>query len=271
MLPSNFAVFNYCYFLCFWLQRAEICTNCLNQPVNFLLIFAPNWYIRLLLLWFNSYANEKKCERWRHNESAYFLQLLKTVQNTHYIRDEVQIKLQNLNGDFRHPQSLHPRWGLTYHIANTLVSGRYCIQNEQQGGLTHIWPCLSCQRSWLPFTPDCKFCVKLFWDIIVIQTPLLTMAVFISCLLKDTYCIDLTNFIPSILTYMQFYLHSVQWGRGDGGSWLLAYCLFTRLLISSFPGYFLLAPPLEMSVRHEVGLVDLTNVGKVNVVTCRQK
>ena len=203
------------------------------------------------------------------------LQVLKNCTEHHYNRDEVQIKLQNLNGDLRDPQSLHAQRGVTYHIANALVSGRYCIQSEQQGGLTHIWPCLSCQRSWLPFTPDCKFCVKIFWDIIVIQTPLLTMAVFISCLLKDTYCIDLTNFIPSILTYMQFYSHSVQWGggkrRGGGGSWLLAYCLFTRVLISSFPGYFLLARPLEMSVRHEVGHVDLTKVGKVNVVTCRQK
>ena len=147
---------------------------------------------------------------------------------------------------------------------------RSLLHPKRTTGFTHIWPCLSCQRSWLPFTPDCKFCVKLFWDIIVIQTPLLTMAVFISCLLKHTYCIDLTNFIPSILTYMQFYLHSVKWGGGDGGSWLLAYCLFTRLLISSFPGYFLLARPLEMSVRHEVGLVDMTKVGKVNVVTCQK-
>ena len=200
------------------------------------------------------------------------LQVLKNCTEHHYNRDEVQIKLQNLNVDLRDPQSLHAQRGVTYHIANTLVSGRYCIQSEQQGGLTHIWPCLSCQRSWLPFTPDCKFCVKLFWDIIVIQTPLLTMAVFISCLLKDTYCIDLTNFIPSILTYMQFYSHSVQWGGGNGGgSWLLAYCLFTRLLVSSSPGYFLLARPLEMYVRHEVEHVDLTKVGKVNVVTCRQK
>ena len=129
---------------------------------------------------------------------------------------------------FRHPQSLHVPRGLTYHIANTLVSGRYCIRNEQQCGLIHIWPCLSCQRSWLPFTPDCKFWVKLFWDIIVIQTPLLTMVVFISCLLKDTYCIDLTNFIPSILTYMQFYSHSVQWGGGKrrGGGVLIIGLLF---------------------------------------------
>ena len=35
-------------------------------------------------------------------------------------------------------QSLHARRGLTYHIANTFVSGRYCIRNEQQGGLAHI-------------------------------------------------------------------------------------------------------------------------------------
>ena len=138
------------------------------------------------------------------------LQVIKNCTEHHYNRD-----------DLRDPQSLHAQRGVTYHIANTLLSGRYCNQSEQQGGLTHIWPCLSFQR--LPFTPDCKFCVKIFWDIIVIQTPLLTMAVFISCLLKDTYCIDLTNFIPSILTYMQFYLHSVKWGGGDGGSWLLKY------------------------------------------------
>ena len=29
---SNFAVFNCCYFLCYWLQRAETCTNSINKP-----------------------------------------------------------------------------------------------------------------------------------------------------------------------------------------------------------------------------------------------
>ena len=66
------------------------------------------------------------------------LQVLKNCTEHHYNRDEVQIKLQNLNGDLRDPQSLHAQRGLTYHIASTLVSGRYCIQSEQRGGLTHI-------------------------------------------------------------------------------------------------------------------------------------
>ena len=60
--PSNFAIFNCCYFLCYWLQRAETCTNCLNEPA--FSIFEPNWYkwLHLLwgLLWVNSYANEQK-------------------------------------------------------------------------------------------------------------------------------------------------------------------------------------------------------------------
>ena len=37
------------------------------------------------------------------------LQVLKNCTEHHYNRDEVQIKLQNLNGDLRHPQSLHAR------------------------------------------------------------------------------------------------------------------------------------------------------------------
>ena len=28
--PSNFAAFDCCYFLCYWSQRAETCTSCLN-------------------------------------------------------------------------------------------------------------------------------------------------------------------------------------------------------------------------------------------------
>ena len=28
--PSNFVVFNCCYFLCYWLQRAETCTNSIS-------------------------------------------------------------------------------------------------------------------------------------------------------------------------------------------------------------------------------------------------
>ena len=67
--PSNFEVFNCCYFLCYWLQRAETCTNCINKQA--LLIFEPNWYIRLHLLRVKSCANEKKCKQWSHNESAY--------------------------------------------------------------------------------------------------------------------------------------------------------------------------------------------------------
>ena len=66
------------------------------------------------------------------------LQVLKNCTEHHYNRDEVQIKLQNLNGDLRDPQSLHAQRRVTYHIANSLVSGRYCIQSEQQDGLTHI-------------------------------------------------------------------------------------------------------------------------------------
>ena len=66
------------------------------------------------------------------------LQVLKNCTEHPYNRDEVQIKLQNLNGDLRDPQSLHAQRRVTYHIANSLVSGRYCIQSEQQDGLTHI-------------------------------------------------------------------------------------------------------------------------------------
>ena len=40
--PSNLAIFNCCYFLCYLLQRAKTCTNCINWPA--LLIFEPNWY-----------------------------------------------------------------------------------------------------------------------------------------------------------------------------------------------------------------------------------
>ena len=69
MLPSNFAVFNCCYFLREWLQRTETCRNCINQPS--LLIFEPNWLIRLHLLWVNSSANEQKFKQRRHDESAY--------------------------------------------------------------------------------------------------------------------------------------------------------------------------------------------------------
>ena len=62
--PSNFAIFNCCNFLCYWSQRAETCTNCLNEPA--LSFFEPNWYkwLHLLwgLLWVNSYANEQKCK-----------------------------------------------------------------------------------------------------------------------------------------------------------------------------------------------------------------
>ena len=47
--PSNFVVFNCCYFLCYWLQRAETCTKLhkLTSPFN----FESNWYTRLQLLW----------------------------------------------------------------------------------------------------------------------------------------------------------------------------------------------------------------------------
>ena len=67
--PSNFKAFNRCYFLCYRLQRAETCTNCINKQA--LLIFEPNSYIRLHLLRVKSCANEKKCKQWSHNESAY--------------------------------------------------------------------------------------------------------------------------------------------------------------------------------------------------------
>ena len=66
--PSNFEVFNCRYFLCYWLQRAETCTSCINKQA--LLIFEPNWYIRLHLLRVKSCANAKKCKQWSHNESA---------------------------------------------------------------------------------------------------------------------------------------------------------------------------------------------------------
>ena len=66
--PSNFAVFNCCYILCYWLQRVETCTNCIDKQA--LLIFEPNWCIRLHLLRVKSCANEKKCKQWSHNESA---------------------------------------------------------------------------------------------------------------------------------------------------------------------------------------------------------
>ena len=71
--PGNFAVLNCCYtyFLCYWLQRAETCTNCINSPA--LLIFAPNWYKWLHLLWVNWYANEQKCKQWCNDESTYTL------------------------------------------------------------------------------------------------------------------------------------------------------------------------------------------------------
>ena len=67
--PSNFAVFNCCYILCYWLQRVETCTNCIDKQA--LLIFEPNWCIRLHLLRVKSCANEKKCKQWSHNEPAY--------------------------------------------------------------------------------------------------------------------------------------------------------------------------------------------------------
>ena len=35
--PSNFAVFNCSYFLCYWLQRAETCTTCINEPALLIL------------------------------------------------------------------------------------------------------------------------------------------------------------------------------------------------------------------------------------------
>ena len=66
--PSNFAVFNCCYILCYWLRRVETCTNCIDKQA--LLIFEPNWCIRLHLLRVKSCANEKKCKQWSHNESA---------------------------------------------------------------------------------------------------------------------------------------------------------------------------------------------------------
>ena len=73
--PSNFAIFNCCYFLCYWLQRAETSTNCLNEPA--LSIFEPNWYKWLHLpwglLWVNSYVNEQKCKQRRHDESSYWI------------------------------------------------------------------------------------------------------------------------------------------------------------------------------------------------------
>ena len=49
--PSNFAVFDCCYFLCCWLKRVETCTNCSNQPA--LSIFEPNLCISLRLLCVN--------------------------------------------------------------------------------------------------------------------------------------------------------------------------------------------------------------------------
>ena len=42
-LPTrNLAVFDCSYFLCYWLQRAETCTNCSNWPA--LSTFDPNLY-----------------------------------------------------------------------------------------------------------------------------------------------------------------------------------------------------------------------------------
>ena len=35
--------------------------------------FEHNWFIRLDLLWINSYVNEQKCKQWRHNEPGYTL------------------------------------------------------------------------------------------------------------------------------------------------------------------------------------------------------
>ena len=49
-------------------ERVETCTNCIDKQA--LLIFEPNWCIRLHLLRVKSCANEKKCKQWSHNESA---------------------------------------------------------------------------------------------------------------------------------------------------------------------------------------------------------
>ena len=50
-------------------------------------------------------------------------------------------------------------------IANTYSRFRSLpYPTQKTGGLTHIWLYLSWQRSWLPFTPEWKFFVKLFCD-----------------------------------------------------------------------------------------------------------
>ena len=71
--PSNFEVFNCCYFLCYWLQRAETCTNCINKQA--LLIFEHNWYIRLHLLRVKSCANGKNV----NNEVTIRIRLFSTT------------------------------------------------------------------------------------------------------------------------------------------------------------------------------------------------
>ena len=38
--------------------------------VNDVIVQIAYWYIRLNLLWVNSYANEQKRKQWRHDESA---------------------------------------------------------------------------------------------------------------------------------------------------------------------------------------------------------
>ena len=69
--PGNFAVFAIATVLfvidCKELKLAQ--TTCINKPA--LLIFVPNWYIRVHLLSVKSYANEQKCKQWRHDESAH--------------------------------------------------------------------------------------------------------------------------------------------------------------------------------------------------------
>ena len=86
--PSNFAVFDCCHFLCYWLQRPESCKNCSNWPA-LSTYNQPNSYIRWLLLWVTLYANEQKCNQWRHDKSAYWEWSSLYCLLCRYPRDEI--------------------------------------------------------------------------------------------------------------------------------------------------------------------------------------
>ena len=96
LTPSNFAVFDSCYFLCYYLQRAENKWLKLTNSFNFVQL---NLCIRWRFLRVNLYANEQKCKLWRQQRFAtgYF----SIMHSDNHIYDYYRLSLYSSKESFQ--------------------------------------------------------------------------------------------------------------------------------------------------------------------------